>query len=153
MFRGVNHINMDSKFRIAMPTKYREALLEESAGRMVVNIDLNQPECLALYPANIWDEIEERIQSQLRNVGEEARIRRLLLGHASDIEMDASGRLLLPAALREHARLDKKVTLIGMGKKLELWREDKWEAEKAAGFKEATDPVLVEKLIGNIGYI
>jgi MraZ protein len=151
MFRGVSHINMDAKFRIAIPTRYRELLLEQSTGRMVANIDLNQPKCLVLYPSNVWVGIEERIQSQLLNAGKSARILRLLLSHASDVDMDANGRLLLPAELRTHINLE--AVLLGLGKKLELWREDDWLVEQAASFDEIEDAALVEKIVGDIGYI
>ena len=153
MFRGVKHITMDSKFRIAIPTRYRELLMAESAGRLVANIDLNQQKCLALYPATVWAEIEDSIQKQLRNAGTSARILRLILSHATDVEMDASGRLLLPVELRTHIKLEKKAVLLGLGKKLELWREDDWSVEQAASFEEIQDAALVEKVIGDIGYI
>lgn len=153
MFRGVNPINMDSKHRIAMPTKYREAILQQSAGRLVVNIDINQPKCLAIYPANVWEDIEERIQGRLRNAGQGARMLRLLLGNACDVDMDANGRLLLPTLLREHAKLEKKVVLVGLVKKLELWREDDWAAEQSDGYKDIQDPELVAKIIDDIGFI
>jgi len=54
------------------------------------------------------------------------RIQRLLIGHATEIEVDANGRMLLPNPLREYANLDKKVVLIGQGKKFELWDEQLW---------------------------
>ena len=153
MFRGIKHINMDSKFRIAIPTRYRDLLIEESAGRLVANIDLNQKKCLALYPATVWVDIEESIQQRLPNAGTSARILRLILSHATDVEMDSSGRLLLPAELRGHIKLEKKAVLLGLGKKLELWREDDWDIEQAASFDEIQDSALVEKIVGEIGYI
>ena len=108
MFRGVNPISMDTKGRIAMPTRYRDRLLDSSAGRLVVTIHL-QAKCLLIYPLPVWEEIEIQIQELPALKAEVGRLQRLVLGYASDIELDGSGRMLLPNALRSHAQLDKKV--------------------------------------------
>ena len=117
MFRGVNPISMDAKGRIAMPTRYRDRLLDSSAGRLVVTIHL-QAKCLLIYPLPVWEEIEIQIQELPALKAEVGRLQRLVLGYASDIELDGSGRMLLPNALRSHAQLDKKVVLVGQGKNL-----------------------------------
>ena len=61
MFRGVNPINMDAKGRIAMPSKYRDRLVDASAGRLVATIHL-QVKCLLIYPLPVWEVIEQEIQ-------------------------------------------------------------------------------------------
>ena len=76
---------------------------------------------------------------------EVGRLQRLMLGYASDIELDGNGRLLLPSALRAHASLDKKVVLVGQGKKLELWSESLWESERESGLGQAADQPLPEE--------
>ena len=58
------------------------------------------------------------------------RFQRLVIGYASDLECDGSGRVLVPPALREYAGLDKKAVLVGQGNKMELWDEDTWLAER-----------------------
>ncbi len=139
MFRGINSINLDTKGRLAIPTKYRDALRVDNKAGLVVTIDTESP-CLLLYPLCEWEIIETKLQS-LPSFNQAARrIQRLLIGHATDVEMDGNGRLLLPPMLREYANLDKKVVLIGQGKKFELWDEQKWNevrehwlAEEAAG--------------------
>ena len=145
MFRGVNPISMDAKGRIAMPTRYRDRLLDNSAGRLVVTIHL-QAKWLLIYPLPVWEEIERHIQELPTLRPEIGRLQRLVLGYASDIELDGSGRLLLPNALRSHAQLDKKVVLVGQGKKLELWSESLWEIERENGLGQASVEPLPEEL-------
>lgn len=124
-FRGINPINLDAKGRMAIPSRYREQLSVHCAGQMVVTIDTDT-RCLLLYPIHEWEEIQQKIEA-LPNFDKRVRkIQRLLLGHATDVELDANGRMLLSAPLREYAQLDKKIVLLGQGKKFEIWSESLW---------------------------
>lgn len=130
MFRGINAINIDGKGRIAVPTRYRDALLAEDAGALVVTIDTEET-CLLLYPVKEWQVIEINLQRLPSFNAQARRIQRLLIGHATDVEMDTSGRVLLPLPLREHAKLDKRAVLIGQGNKFEIWDEELWQAKRS----------------------
>jgi MraZ protein len=125
MFRGINPINLDAKGRMAIPSRYREQLSVHCAGQMVVTID-TESRCLLLYPVHEWEEIQEQIEALPSYDKAARRIQRLLLGHASDVEMDSNGRLLLSTPLREYAQLEKKLVLLGQGKKFEIWSETLW---------------------------
>ncbi len=129
MFRGVQHINMDAKGRLAMPARQREPLLAHCQGQIVVTID-TQVSCLVVYPLPEWERIEAEIQALPALNPAVKRFQRLMLGYASDLELDGNGRVLLPQPLREYANLDKKVVLVGQGNKLELWSEQLWLAER-----------------------
>ena len=127
MFRGAAAINIDTKGRIAMPVRFRDLLIDkvesQTNPQLVVTIDTEEP-CLMIYPLNEWDLIQQKLE-QLPSFNPSARrIQRLLIGHATDLELDANGRILLPALLREYAQLNKKVMLLGQGKKIELWSTD-----------------------------
>ena len=125
MFRGVNTLNLDAKGRMAMPSKYRERLLDQCAGQLVVTVDLSDP-CLLLYPLPEWEDIERKLV-RLGNLNPQARrLQRLLIGHATEVELDNNGRILLPPPLREFASLDKRIALTGQGKKFEIWDENTW---------------------------
>jgi len=126
MFRGINPINLDAKGRMAIPSRYREPLSVHCAGELVVTID-TESRCLLLYPIHEWEEIQKKIEALPSFDKNARRIQRLLLGHASDVEMDANGRLLLSAPLREYAQLEKKIVLLGQGKKFEIWSETLWQ--------------------------
>ena len=128
MFRGATLVNLDSKGRLSVPTSYREQLLENAAGQMVCTIDIYHP-CLLLYPLPEWEIIEQKL-SRLSSMNPvERRVQRLLLGHASECQMDGAGRLLIAPVLRQHAGLTKEVMLVGQFNKFELWDEARWQQQ------------------------
>ncbi|WP_435212082.1 division/cell wall cluster transcriptional repressor MraZ [Luminiphilus sp. nBUS_16] len=146
MFRGVQHINMDTKGRLAVPARQRESLLDQCAGKVVITID-TQSHCLTLYPLPEWERIEAEIQSLPALNPAVKRFQRLMLGYAADIELDGNGRALLPQSLRDYAHLEKKIVLVGQGNKLELWSEDRWLAERDAALSvEAVEELPAELL-------
>ena len=108
MFRGIQHINMDAKGRLAMPARQREPLLSQCDGQIVLTID-TQSSCLVIYPLPEWERIATEIQKLPTLKPAVKRFQRLVLGYATDIELDGNGRMLLPAPLREYAQLDKKL--------------------------------------------
>lgn len=123
MFGGVSSMNLDSKGRLAIPAKHRDALLARSEGRLVITVE--PAGCLLIYPEPDWIPVRDQLN---KLSGPKMALRRLIVGHAEEIEMDASGRILVPPALRQRAQLDKAVALVGMGNKFELWDEAKWNA-------------------------
>ncbi|MGD8483938.1 MAG: division/cell wall cluster transcriptional repressor MraZ [Thioalkalispiraceae bacterium] len=129
MFRGVNTLSLDAKGRMAMPSKYRERLLAQCNGQMVVTVDRSDA-CLLLYPLPEWEDIERKLV-RLGNLNPQARrLQRLLIGHATEVELDTNGRILLPPPLREFAKLDKRIALTGQGNKFEIWDEQTWSEQR-----------------------
>lgn len=125
MFRGISHLNLDVKGRLAVPARHRDALTERCAGHVVITADADR--CLLVYPLPDWELIQQKLEG-LSNL--DARVRELqrrLIGFAVDVDMDGAGRILISPALREYANLDKEVVLVGQGKKFELWNQDNWE--------------------------
>ncbi len=109
---------------MAMPSRYRERLLEVCDGRLVVTVDPDA--CLLVYPLPEWEVIENKLVN-LPSLNRRVKsMQRLLIGHATECEMDGQGRILLPTLLREYASLDKKIVIIGQGKKFEIWDEGAW---------------------------
>jgi MraZ protein len=129
---------MDAKGRMAFPARQREKLAADCAGQLVATIDTQSP-CLLIYPLPTWETIEREIQDLPSLNPAVRRFQRLLIGYASDLEFDASGRVLLPPSLREYAGLEKKLVLVGQGKKMELWDEAAWLAERDKLLLESTD--------------
>ncbi len=147
MFRGVQHINMDAKGRLAMPARQREPLLSRCEGQIVATIDTQSP-CLVVYPLPEWERIETDIQALPTLNPAVRRFQRLMLGYATDLELDGSGRMLLPQSLREYAQLDKKLVLVGQGNKLELWSEALWLAEREQALADSgPDALLPDELM------
>lgn len=135
MFRGVQHINMDAKGRLAIPTRQREHLLALCGGEIVVTVDTRSP-CLLVYPLPSWERIEQDLQNLPALNPLVKDFQRLTCSYAADIQLDSSGRILLPPSLREYARLSKKIVLAGMGNKLEIWCEELWVAERDRALAE-----------------
>ena len=146
VFRGINTINLDAKGRMAMPARYREQLVTSCSGHLVVTIDTNH-RCLLLYPLQEWEQIERQIESLSSFDPMSQRVKHLLIGHANDLELDNSGRILLPQELRQYAQLEKHVCLIGQGKKLEIWDQASWTEQRDHWLTENTsEGELPEKL-------
>lgn len=137
MFRGVNTLNLDAKGRLAVPTRYREALTRHCNGQMVITVDRDH--CLLLYPLPDWEEIERKLV-RLPSFNKHARrLQRLLMGHATECELDTAGRILIPPPLREFAGLNKAVVMIGQGNKFEIWNEEAWNAQRAQWLAEQAE--------------
>ena len=129
MFRGVTSINVDDKGRVAMPTRYRDPLRLHAQSQLVVTIDTEE-RCLLIYPMPEWEEIEQKVEALPSFNRAARRVQRLLIGHATEANLDSHGRILLPQPLREYAQLEKVVVLVGQGKKFELWDEKHWNSQR-----------------------
>ncbi|MCH8499707.1 MAG: division/cell wall cluster transcriptional repressor MraZ [Marinobacter sp.] len=127
-FLGSHAINMDAKGRLAIPARVREELASACGGRIVLTANPGEERCLLIYPEPEWEQLRPQVEA-LPNMHKAARrMQRLLLGNAAPMELDAAGRVLVPPTLRTFARMDKKLMLIGQGKKFELWAEELWLA-------------------------
>lgn len=131
MFQGASSLSLDAKGRLSVPTRHRDALQLQCEGRLTLT---RHPDgCLLVYPRPIWEQKRQEIQAFPAS----ARwFQRLLLGNAADVDMDGNGRILISPELREAARLDKDVMLLGMGAHFELWdraRHAQLEAEALQG--------------------
>ena len=110
-----------------VPTGHREALLVQAEGSVVVTAHPHR--CLLLYPRPAWEPIRARIMSYSSLERQTSMVQRLLVGHAKDVAIDASGRLLIAPELRRFAALDKQVMLVGQGSHFEIWASDAWEKQ------------------------
>lgn len=142
MFRGVNSLNLDIKGRMAIPKRYRERLQACCEAKLVVTIDKDR--CLLIYPLPEWEEVERRLK-KLPSFNPTARtLQRLYIGHATEVDMDGQGRVLLPPELRKFAGLQKQAVLIGQGDKFELWDEDIWNSRRDAWLEESLNLEALE---------
>ena len=125
MFRGELSISLDAKGRMAVPSRYRDRLTEMCGGKLVVTISLLE-RCLTVYPLPYWQKIEGDLKNLPAFDTKAQAISHLLIGHATECEVDAQGRFLIPQSLREFAGLEKAVKMIGQVRKFELWAEPAW---------------------------
>ncbi len=124
MFRGASKITLDTKGRMAIPTRYRDGINSRSGGSLVATIDRDT--CLLIYPLPDWEEMERRLMRLSGNNRAIRAFQRRVVGHASEMEMDSHGRILISKELRQFAGLDRQAMLIGQGNKFELWDEGCW---------------------------
>ncbi len=130
MFRGASKVTLDSKGRMAIPSRYRERLISRSEGKLVVTVDRDH--CLLIYPLPDWEKVQRKLDA-LPSFNKMAReTQRLMVGYATDVELDGHGRILLSKALCEFAALDKQAMLLGQTNRFELWDEDRWNQRQAA---------------------
>ena len=153
MFRGVNALSLDNKGRLAMPTRYREALQTSAkgGGHLVCTVNpVEHDHCLLLYPLPEWEQIELKLVKLPTLNATTRRLQRLLIGHATELELDGNGRILLPPPLREFASLDKAVVLIGQGNKFEIWDEARWNTRRAEWLSAAGQPGELPDELGSL---
>lgn len=149
MFRGGNTVNLDAKGRMALPTRYRGQLEETCGGHLVLTV--HDDGCLLLYPAPTWEDIERQLMRLPNQDVQTRRLQRMLLGHATETDVDSHGRILIPPRLREFAKLDKRVVLAALGRKFEIWNEEAWDTScndwVAADGGESGIPDALQNLI------
>lgn len=131
MFFGETAINLDSKGRMAMPVRYRELIQELSEGRMVLTYSAFDTGALYLYPEKEWERVRDDVTGlSTFNPGHRS-LQRKLVGSASAVEPDGNGRIQIPQTLRQVAGLEKRVALLGMGNRFEIWDEDVLNRKRA----------------------
>lgn len=144
MFRGSIKVTLDAKGRLAIPTRHRDPLQSRCDGHLVVTVDSDR--CLLIHPAPDWDEIERKLM-RLPSLNKQVRrLKGLMLGHATPLDIDSHGRILLPRELREFASLERNAMLVGQGKWFELWDEEAWKQRRESWLDEGDEKDLSAEL-------
>jgi MraZ protein len=130
MFRGQFEHSIDAKGRVSLPARFRDALLAEGDGRFILTPAPFDP-CLHLHPMRAWEEFEKKIAELPSLDPNIVRFRRIYVSAAVECELDRVGRVLVPPHLREKASLSRDVLWAGMGRTIELWSTDAWNAALA----------------------
>ena len=123
MYFGETAINLDAKGRLAMPMRYRDAIQEQCKGRLVLTYSAFDSGALYLYPEQEWERVRDEVTGLSTFDPGHRSLQRKLVGSASAVEPDGNGRIQLPQTLRQVAGLDKRVVLLGMGSRFEIWDE------------------------------
>lgn len=144
VFRGATKVTLDAKGRLAIPTRYRERIAARCDGQLVATVDRDH--CVLIYPLQDWEDIERKLM-RLPSLNEKARrLQRLMVGYATELELDGSGRILVSRELRDFASLERTAMLIGQGNKFELWDEATWNEKRDEWLREDDDGVLPAEL-------
>lgn len=144
MFRGRFVHTIDSKGRVSIPAGFRMELARQSDRAPILT---NLFGCLGLYPYEEWVEIEQKLADRAQINIKVQRFQRFLVSGAIECPIDGQGRLLIPPYLRQHAELEREVTIAGVGKRIEVWDKARFDADIArtqAGFPDLAEEV--EKL-------
>ena len=139
MFFGETAINLDAKGRLAVPMRYRESLVEQCQNRLVLTYSAFDLGSLWLQPEEIWESMRDEVMSLPSFNPSHRALQRRLVGSATTVEPDGSGRILLPPSLRQSAGMEKRVIMLGMGKRFEIWNEDTLNTrrdEEGSAFEE-----------------
>ncbi len=124
MFFGETTINLDSKGRLAMPMRYRDDLKQQCGNRLVLTYSAFDSGVLWLYLEQEWQRVRDEVMALPSLNSSHRSLQRRLVGSATAVEPDASGRILLPPSLREVTGLEKRIVMLGMGSRFEIWNED-----------------------------
>jgi len=138
-FRGLHEHSLDSKDRITVPASYRAPLAEG-----IVLMKGVEP-CVEVWPVKAAESMEREKLSTLNTMNRDARrIQRRFFAHSESSELDSAGRIRLSGQLIEHAGLEGRCMITGMGERLEIWAPDEWLAEDEENEKRTPD--LTESL-------
>ena len=137
MFQGASSLSLDAKGRLSVPTRHRDVLSATAAGQLTIT---KHPHgCLMVFPRPYWEAFRDQVaQLPYSQVG----VKRVFLGHADDVEWDATSRFLIRPELRSWAALEKDVTLLGMGSHFELWATPAYAAHEARVMQEQATAAL-----------
>jgi MraZ protein len=123
MFQGETAITIDDKGRLAIPTSYRDQVARDCGNRLVVTYNPFDSGCLYVYPHSVWERVRDQVNTLPRTRSVSRNLQLKLVGAATFVEPDGSGRISLPASHRNAVGIEKKAVLLGMGDKFELWSE------------------------------
>jgi len=139
VFQGASLLNLDAKGRMSVPTRHRDVLLADADGQLTLT---RHPHgCLMVFPRPDWEHFRDRI---VRLPMSAQWWKRIFLGNALDVEMDASGRVLVAGSLREAVGLVREVVLLGMGAHLELWDKATYDAREAEAMQQEMPQALAD---------
>lgn len=131
MFFGETAINLDAKGRLSVPIRYRDDLKEQCGNRLVLTYSAFDSASLWLQPEKTWEDMRNDVMALPSFNAKHRSLQRRVVGSATAVEMDGSGRVLLPPSLRQVAGLEKRVVMLGMGKRFEIWNENTLNSKRA----------------------
>lgn len=135
---------IDNKKRLSVPSKFRKEL--ERGGIITRGLD----NCLFLYPKDEWQKLIDKLSTLSIGRQDTRSFVRLLMSGAIEVEFDSLGRILIPDFLKNYAELKKKVVVVGILNRLEIWDEEKWQMYKIEAERNSNQ--IADKL-GDTGLI
>lgn len=150
MYFGETAINLDAKGRLAIPMRYRDSIQEQSGGALVLTYSAFDSGALYLYPEQEWQRVRDDVMKLSTFDRGHRSLQRKLVGSASAVEPDGNGRIQIPQTLRQVAGLEKRVVLLGMGSRFEIWNEtilNQKRAEEERSLDEAASEEMTRLIL------
>jgi MraZ protein len=150
VFFGETAINLDAKGRLAIPVRYRPLVEEQCSGRLVLTYSAFDAGALWLYPESEWERVRDEVMGLSTFNASHRSLQRRLVGSATPVEPDGTGRIQLPQTLRQVAGLEKHVVFLGMGSRFEIWNEttlNQKRVEEERGLAEATSDEMARLVL------
>lgn len=142
VFRGFNKISIDSKGRLAVPSRYRSIIAVQAENNLVITLN-PLDRSLWLYPLNEWNVIEDKLATLSDFDKQSRRTKQMMRGYATDCQLDSQGRILLPKELRSYAELTKQAVILGQGNKFEIWNESAWDIQSDEWLESVDDDSIL----------
>ncbi|HET8705529.1 MAG TPA: division/cell wall cluster transcriptional repressor MraZ, partial [Pseudomonadales bacterium] len=132
-FRGIKEVSLDSKWRLAIPTRFRDVAQEICGLELILNVNpFNR--CITVYPIKEWERIEAQISTYPDAIEDQRAMRNLLMGYATELELDSAGRFVVPPMHRKYAGIEKDAVVVGKATKFEIWNAERWHASTEQTF-------------------
>ena len=138
MFRGFSAVSVDTKGRLAIPSRYRALFSCQTDNNLVITLN-PLDRSLWLYPLCEWEIIEKKLAAFSDFDMQSRRTKQMMRGYATDCQLDGQGRILLPRELREYAGIKRQTVLLGQGNKFELWDEESWNIQRDQWLQQVGD--------------
>ncbi|UZR93256.1 division/cell wall cluster transcriptional repressor MraZ [Chondrinema litorale] len=146
-FSSEYECRLDTKGRLVLPARVKSALPEEDGNRIVLKRGFEP--CLTVYPQSEWEQIFNQITSLNEFTERDRKFQRMFMRGLTEIELDKTGRFLIPRSLQKYAKLDKDVLIVGLGKRLEIWNPDEYDEYLAGEPEEFSD--MAQEYLGRTG--
>ncbi len=125
-FSGTYYFTVDTKGRIIIPAPFREIISTNYSTKLyITNAPVDQ--CIRIYPLEEWSKLQDKVRTKPSSDKYIKFFMRRVIGSAVEIDLDRQGRILIPAALRENAKINGNVVIVGQTERLELWDRDEWD--------------------------
>jgi MraZ protein len=136
LFSGKYYYTVDPKGRVIIPAPFREIISNNYSTKLYITNDPFE-RCLSIYPLEEWNKLQDVVRTKPKSDKAIKYFRRRVIASAIDIEIDKQGRVLIPAALREDARINTDVVIVGQLESIEIWDREEWDS--------LSDPSKVDK--------
>ncbi len=124
MFNSQYDCKLDPKGRLVLPAKIKAAIPEANGSALMLR--MAEDKCLAIYPMVEYKKLENQIKSLSINNAEQRRLQRSFFISSVEVELDSSGRILIPKVFQNYANLEKDLVVVGMGSRIEIWNPDNY---------------------------